>query len=74
MHTLKLTQVGNSIGLILPKETLTRLHLEKGDTIYLTETPNGYRITATNPDFEAQMTAARKVMKRRRNVLAELAK
>ena len=74
MHTLKLTQVGNSIGLILPKETLTRLHLEKGDTLYLTETPNGYRITATNPDFEAHMTAARKVMKRRRNVLAELAK
>jgi putative addiction module antidote len=74
MHTLKLTQVGNSVGLILPKEALARLHLEKGDTLYLTEAPNGYRITATDPLFEEQMTAARKIMKRYRNTLAELAK
>lgn len=74
MHTLKLTRIGNSIGVILPKEALARLHLAKGDALYLTETPNGYRITATDPEFESQMTVARKVMKRRRNVLAELAK
>lgn len=74
MHTLKLTQVGNSVGVILPKETLARLHLEKGDTLYLTETPSGYRLTVTDPAFEDQMDAARKVMKKYRNTLAELAK
>ena len=74
MHTLKLTQVGNSVGLILPKDALARLHLEKGDILYLTETPNGYRITVTDPSFEKQMTAARKIMKKYRNTLAELAK
>ncbi len=74
MLTLKLTQFGNSLGFILPKEAVARLHLDKGDTLYLTEAPNGYRMTATDPEFEAQMTAARKTMKKRRNVLAELAK
>lgn len=74
MHTLKLTQVGNSVGVILPKDALARLHLEKGDTLYLTETPTGYRITVTDPSFETQMTAARKIMKRYRNTLSELAK
>ena len=74
MHTLKLTQVGNSVGVILPKDALARLQLEKGDTIYMTETPNGYRLTVTDPAFEEQMTAARKIMKRYRATLAELAK
>ena len=74
MHALKLTQVGNSVGVILPKDALARLHLEKGDTIYMTETPGGYRITVADPAFEAQMLAARKIMKRYRNTLAELAK
>lgn len=74
MHALKLTQIGNSIGLILPKEVLARLKLEKGDTIYVTESPDGYRITPHDPQFEAQMKAARKIMKRRRSVLHELAK
>lgn len=74
MHTLKLTQVGNSIGVILPKEALARLRLEKGDTLYLTDTPNGYRITVTDPAFEEQMEAARKIMKEYRGALAELAK
>ena len=74
MHTLKLSQVGNSLGVILPKESLARFNLEKGDALYLTEAPGGYRLTAVNPEFEAQMTAARKIMKKRRHVLAELAK
>ena len=74
MHTLKLTQVGNSLGVILPKDALARLNLEKGDTIYLTDTPSGYRLTVTDPAFEAQMTAAKKIMKRYRTALAELAK
>ncbi|MFP5460739.1 MAG: AbrB/MazE/SpoVT family DNA-binding domain-containing protein [Gammaproteobacteria bacterium] len=74
MHVLKLTQIGNSVGVVLPKEVLARLHLEKGDAIFLTESPNGVRLTVTNPEFEAQMEKAREIMKRRRNVLAELAK
>jgi putative addiction module antidote len=74
MQTLKLTQIGNSVGVVLPKEVLARLSLEKGDTIYLTDSPNGVRITTTNPEFEEQMKLARGIMKKRRDVLAELAK
>ena len=74
MFSLKLTKIGNSLGLILPKEVLARLKLIKGDEIFITEAPEGYRITPHNPAFEAQMKAARKIMKRRRAVLRELAK
>jgi len=71
---LKLTKIGNSVGLILPKEVLARLRLEKGDTVYLTEAADGYRITPYSPDFEQQMTEARRIMRKRRAVLRELAK
>jgi putative addiction module antidote len=74
MHTLKLVQIGNSVGVVLPKEVLAKLDLEKGDSLYLTDSPNGVRMTTTNPEFETQMKVARAVMKRRRDVLAELAK
>ena len=74
IQVLKLTQIGNSVGVILPKEVLARLKVAKGDTIYVTESPDGLRITPNDPTFEAQMTAARKIMKKRRNVLKELAK
>ncbi len=74
MHTLKLTQIGNSVGVILPKEVLARLKLEKGDVLHVTDTPDGVRLTPHDPVFEAQMTAARAVMRKRRNVLHELAK
>jgi putative addiction module antidote len=74
MHTLKLSQIGNSVGVILPKEVLARLKVERGDTIYITETPDGYTITPHDPAFEAQMKAARKIMTKRRAVLRELAK
>jgi putative addiction module antidote len=75
MHfTLKLTQIGNSVGVVLPKEALASLKLEKGDALYLTESPEGFRITAYDPGFEQQMNAAQDIMKRRRNVLRELAK
>jgi putative addiction module antidote len=46
MHALKLTQIGNSVGVILPKEVLALLKLEKGDTLYLTDSPEGMRITS----------------------------
>ena len=74
MATLKLTQIGNSVGVILPKEVLARLKLGKGDTLYLTDAANGVMLTPYSAEFETQMTAARSVMKKRRNVLRELAK
>ena len=74
MHTLKLTQIGNSVGVILPKEVLARLKVEKGDVIYLTDSADGMRLTPHDPVFEAQMKAAREVMRKRRAVLRELAK
>ncbi|MFG1292888.1 AbrB/MazE/SpoVT family DNA-binding domain-containing protein [Xanthobacter versatilis] len=74
MVALKLGRIGNSVGAVLPKEVLARLKVEQGDTLYLTETPDGYHLTPYEPEFEAQMEAARKIMKKRRNVLRELAK
>ena len=74
MITLKLTQIGNSLGFVLPKEAASRLNVEKGDVVYLTETPDGYRITPYDPAFETQMQSAEKIMKKRRNVLRVLAK
>jgi putative addiction module antidote len=74
MSALKLTQIGNSVGVILPKEVLARLKLEKGDTVFLTEAANGVTLTPYSTVFEQQMTEARRVMKKRRDVLRELAK
>lgn len=74
MAALKLTQIGNSVGVILPKEVLARLKVQKGDTLYLTDAANGVMLTPYSAEFETQMTAARSVMKKRRNVLRELAK
>lgn len=74
MLALKITKVGNSSGLLLPKEAMAKLRVEPGDTIYLTETPDGFRLTPHDPDFERQMTLARKVMKKHRRALRELAK
>jgi putative addiction module antidote len=74
MQTLKLTQIGNSVGVILPRELLARLGMVKGDTLYAVEQPDGVRLTVADPEFGAQMDVARQVMKERRAVLRELAK
>ncbi|MFZ5662069.1 MAG: AbrB/MazE/SpoVT family DNA-binding domain-containing protein [Pseudomonadota bacterium] len=74
MTALKLTRIGNSVGVILPKEVLARLKLDAGDSVFLTEAPDGYRLTPYDAEFEAQMRVAREVMKRRRAALRELAK
>ena len=74
MLKLKLTTVGSSVGVILPKEALARLKVEKGDSLFLTEEKDGFRITPFDPEFEKTMESARRVMKRRRNALHELAK
>ena len=74
MTALKLTQIGNSVGVILPKEILARLKLEKGDMVFVTDAVGGITLTPYDAEFEAQMTVARDVMKERRQVLRELAK
>jgi len=74
MVALKLRKVGNSVGLVLPAEALARMRAGLGDTVHLTETVGGVRLSPYDPEFEAQMEAARKVMRKRRNVLRELAK
>ena len=74
MHALKLTQIGNSLGLILPKEVLARLKLEKGDTVFVTETPDGVAVTPYDPGLEEQIEAGRAFMRDFRDTFHELAK
>ncbi len=74
MTALKLNRVGNSVGVILPKDVLAKLRVQEGDTLYLTEAPGGFRITPNDPEFARQMEAAERVMRRRRNALHQLAK
>jgi putative addiction module antidote len=74
MNALKLTKIGNSVGAIIPKDVLARLNLDAGDVVYLTESPDGMRVTPYDPDFKPQMEIAERVMKKRRAVLRELAK
>lgn len=71
---LKLIKIGNSTGVVLPKEVLARLRVELGDELSLSETPEGVTLSRRDPAFEEQMAAAREVMARRRNALRELAK
>ena len=75
MVTLKIVKIGNSLGVRLPRQVLSRLHLEADDTVILTESPDGsYRLTPYNPEFERQMEIAEKGMRRYRNTLRALAK
>lgn len=74
MLKLVVRQLGNSTGVILPKETLARLRVGIGDELFLVETPGGYEVTPYDPEFEAQVSAARKGMRAFRNTLRELAK
>jgi putative addiction module antidote len=71
--TTKVIAIGNSAGIILPKETLARLNVQKGDSLYLTEGPEGVRITPFDQEFASQMEAAREVMRENRDVLQRLA-
>jgi len=75
MSAIKLTQIGNSVGLILPKEMLAVMNVGKGDTVYVTKSANGgVTLSPYDQEFAQQMEAARRIMKKRRNVLRELAK
>lgn len=75
MFALKLTTIGNSVGVIFPREVREHLHVRRGETLYLTDAPGGgARLTAHDPGFVRQMEAMDKAAKRSRNVLAALAK
>jgi putative addiction module antidote len=74
MNALKIIKIGNSSGVILPREILADLHLEQGDTVAVSRTPDGIVLRAPNEEFDRQMKIAREVMHRRRAALRELAK
>ena len=71
--TLKITKIGNSAGIVLPKELLARLRVGVGDTLYVTEAPDGIRITASDPEFAEKMAVAEQVMREDRDILRILA-
>jgi putative addiction module antidote len=70
---LKITTVGNSAGVILPRELLARLRVGKGDTLYVTELPDGIKLAPFDPEFAAKLEVAERIMRRRRNLLRRLA-
>ena len=73
MYTLKLTTVGSSTGVVIPKEMLKNMKLKKGDSVYAVETPEGYVLTPYNPDIEAQIQKGRAFMKQYRETFKTLA-
>jgi putative addiction module antidote len=74
MTALKITQIGNSLGLILPKEMLARLKLEKGDAVFVTDTPDGVVVTPYDPAVAEQLALGSEFMREYRNTFRELAK
>jgi putative addiction module antidote len=74
MTALKLTQIGNSVGVILPKDVLAKLRVEKGDTLFVTEATNGVTLTPFDPGLDEQITAGREFMREFRDTFHQLAK
>lgn len=74
MTKVKVTAIGSSAGVVLPKELLSRLKVGKGDVLHVTETPRGIELSPYDPAFEEEMEAARGIMRRYRNALRQLAK
>jgi len=70
---LKITTIGNSAGVILPKELLARLRLEKGDELFALEMPDGIKLTTYDPALAEQMAVAERIMRERRSLLHKLA-
>lgn len=71
--TAKILTIGSSAGVVLTKEIMARLKVQKGDTLYISETPNGIELTPYDQDFADEMEAGRKVMRKHRDVLRKLA-
>ncbi len=72
MSTAKITTIGNSVGIVLPKEVLARLRAHKGDLLYIHETVNGIELTPYDPDFAEQVDIAEQIIKENRDVLKKL--
>ncbi len=70
---IKITTVGNSAGIVLPKPLLARLRLAKGDTLYATDLPDGIKLSPFDPKLVARMEVAERVMRKRRTLLRKLA-
>ena len=70
---LKLTAIGNSTGVVLPRELLEKLRVDRGDELMVLETADGITLTPYDPEFAEQMGKAEEIMRRRRNLLKELA-
>lgn len=73
MFVAKVTTVGNSLGIVLPRELLARLRVDKGDVLFLVESPLGFELTPYEPDFAAQLQQAEQLMRQERNALRLLA-
>lgn len=71
---LKMISIGNSVGAIFPRELLSDLNIDRGDTVIVTRAPDGYRLTPYDPDVEKQIEAGREVMREYRDTLRALAK
>ena len=74
MHTLKLTQIGNSVGVILPKDALSKLKLQKGESVFLTECADGFILTPYDPALDEELNAGREFMREYRDTFHQLAK
>lgn len=72
-NKLKITTIGNSTGIVLPKEILQKLRVEKGDSLFAVETSNGIELTPYDPEFAAQIEIAERVMREDRDALRKLA-
>ena len=74
MTTIKIREIGNSLGVVLPKELIARLRVSKGDKLFVQETVDGLRLTAYDPEFQQQMEVAKMVMREDRDALRALSK
>lgn len=74
MTTVKITTVGSSSGIVLPKEVLQKLRASKGDRLQVIELPDGVKLTSYDPAFEQQLEVAEGVMRQDRDVLRKLAR
>lgn len=70
---VKVTTVGSSVGIVLSKDVLARLNVQKGNILFISETPNGVELTPYDREFAEQMEAGRAVMRKHRDVLRRLA-
>lgn len=74
MLKAKVTQVGTSSGIVLSREVLAKLRVQRGDEVYLIETPHGFMLVPYNPEFEEDMEKAKEVLREYRDVFHMLAK